>query len=56
MDFSPVFWDSDQIYFEPFDSHIRREIGSRSYFSAIDSSAFPIVYQQGGIRVLKLGP
>lgn len=55
-DFTPSFLQSDSIYFEPFASRVRQAVGSRSSFSVLDSGAFPIVYQQGGIRVLKLAP
>ncbi|MHC1745036.1 MAG: hypothetical protein AB9873_18690 [Syntrophobacteraceae bacterium] len=56
MDFTPPYLEGDRIYFEPFGSHVRREVGSRSSFSVLDSKAFPIVYQEGGIRILKLSP
>ncbi len=42
-----------EIYFEPFGSHIRDYVGSRSRFAVLDMQVFPPVYHKDGIRVLK---
>lgn len=56
MDFSPHVLQSDLIYFEPFGSHVRRKVKGQSTFSVLDTKAFPVVYEQRGIRILKLSP
>ncbi len=55
-DFLPERLRSGQIYFEPFNDYIRREAGHKSHFAALDDKAFPVVFRQDGVRVLKLGP
>ncbi len=53
-DFPPAVLKKNHIYFEPFDSFIRDLLRSGSHFALLDPHEFPPVYQQRGIRVIKM--
>lgn len=53
-DFSRDRLKTGLMLFEPFDGSVRSLVGSRSQFAALDRHAFPVVYEHGGIRVLRL--
>lgn len=43
-----------RIIFEPFDSQIKRVLRDRSYFAILDRNIFPALYEQDGLRLLKV--
>jgi len=54
-DFSPEKLKKGGVYFEPFDSYVRKLVSSQERFAALDEKEFPVVYRGDGIRVLKIG-
>ncbi|MCF6290143.1 MAG: hypothetical protein L3J03_04010 [Desulfobacterales bacterium] len=46
--------DKERYYFEPFNSEIRKILGSKNNFAVLDEEQFPSVYRAGGVRVIKL--
>ncbi|MBI5570656.1 MAG: hypothetical protein HY914_11990 [Desulfomonile tiedjei] len=53
-DFDPKRIERKEIYFEPFGSFIRDRASGRSSFAVLDKRAFPPVFLQDRIRVLKI--
>jgi len=53
-DFSPEHLTKGRVYFEPFDSQVKNAVKGRTHFAIMDRNAFPPVYQNEGIRVIKL--
>jgi len=52
-DFSDKRLNQDRIYFEPFDTQIRKLAAATSDFAVLDRKRFPPIYEKNGIRVLK---
>jgi hypothetical protein len=53
-DFDPKRIERGQVYFEPFGSFVRELASGRSSFAVLDEKAFPPVFLQDRIRVLKI--
>lgn len=52
-DFSSESLKSGQIHFEPFDARIRNATAGRSSFALLDAKAFPPIFREDGVRVVK---
>lgn len=53
-DFSRDLLKKTQIHFEPFDTYIKDLVNSRSHFAVLDRKDFPPIYDEDGIRVIKM--
>ena len=53
-DFDPKRIEQGRIYFEPFGSFVRELASGRSSFAVLDKKAFPPLFVQDRIRVLKI--
>ncbi len=53
-DFPPKPASGGSIHFEPFDTYVRGLAKSGSHFAALDRNAFPIVFENNGLLVLKI--
>jgi preprotein translocase subunit SecE len=53
-DFPPGDTRKGSIHFEPFDSFVRTLTRSQEQYAALDRNAFPVVFEDSGLRVLRI--
>jgi hypothetical protein len=53
QDFPPIHSGRKPIYFEPFNTYIRDLLSSRSHFAILDTTQFPPLFDEKGVRVVK---
>ncbi len=47
--------ESGEVYFQPFGYYVRDLTKSKGHFALLDRKAFPPIYENDGIRVIKMG-